>query len=63
VRSGPKQREALVRVEEIGLDIVDDLGLATECRHRPGEADPIQKFLLAGVLDLRGREIAPAREM
>src|SRR5207245_1433417 len=63
VRSGPKQREALVRVEEVGLDVVDDLGLAAECIHRPRQTDPIQEFLLAGVLYLFGREIAPAREI
>ena len=61
--SGLEQREAFVRVEQVGFDIVDDLGLATERVHRPGEADPVQEFLLASVFDLRGGEIAPAREI
>ena len=36
-----EQRKAFVRVEEVRLDIIDNLGFASECVHRPGEADPI----------------------
>ena len=61
--SGLEQREALVRVEQVGFDIVDDLGLAAKRVHRPSKANPVQEFLLAGVLDLCGGEIAPAGEI
>src|SRR5215472_17121392 len=61
--SSPEQREALVRVEQIRLDVVDDFGVAAERGHRAGEADPVQELLLARILDLRGGQLAPAREI
>src|SRR5215467_13775765 len=59
----PEQREALVRVEQVRFDVVDDFGVAAERGHCTGKADPVQELLLARILDLRGRQIAPAREI
>src|SRR5579883_3221259 len=49
-RSRPEQCEALVRVEDVGFDVVDDLGPPAERRHGAAKADPIQEFLLSGIL-------------
>src|SRR5437773_2140415 len=68
--SGPKRRfsrreqgDALVGVEDVALDIVDDLGLAAERVHRAAETHPVEELLLAGVLDLLGGQLAPARQL
>src|SRR6266478_5976728 len=59
----PEQREAFVRVEDVALDIVDNFRLALQRVHRAAEAHPVQELLLAGILDLLGAQLAPAREL
>src|SRR5258708_4723173 len=58
-----EEGEALVGVEDVALDIIDDLGLAAERVHGAAEADPVEELLLAGILDFLGRQLAPAVEL
>src|SRR6185312_12447773 len=59
----PEDGEALVRVEDVRLDIVDDLGLALQFGHRAAERHPVEEFLLPGILDRRGRQAPPTIEL
>src|ERR1700722_15807508 len=59
----PEHREALVRIEDVRFDVVDDLGLALQFVHRAAERHPVEELLLPGILDLRGRQLAPARQL
>jgi hypothetical protein len=40
-RRRAEQRKAFVRIEEVRLDIIDNLGFASERLHRACEADPV----------------------
>src|SRR6266851_3336914 len=60
---GREKGHALVGVEDVALDIVDDDRLAAERVHGAAEADPVEEFLLAGVLDFLGRQLAPAAHL
>src|SRR5262245_23737360 len=55
----PEHRHALRRVERPGLHPVQDLRPVVRFGHGAGEAGPVEHFLLAGVLYLRERRIAP----
>src|SRR5690348_10122854 len=57
-----EQREALSGVENIGLDVIDDLGALPEFAHRAGEADPVQHLMLARVFHFPLRQLAPIAE-
>src|SRR5262245_34279122 len=54
-----KDGQALRSVERPGLDPVQNIGLIIQFRHRTGQADPIQYFLLPGCFHLSQGRIAP----
>src|ERR1700683_433558 len=58
-----EDREALVRIEDVRLDVVDDLRLAFQLVHRTAERDPVEELLLPSILDLRRGQLAPARAL
>ena len=49
------------RDEGPGLDEFGPVGLAAELLHRTQQAEPVQHFVLAAVLDLVGRVVVPGR--
>src|SRR6185312_9825155 len=57
-----EQRKAFGRVEDVGLDVIDDLGFLAELAHRAGEADPVQHLMLARILHLLLCQLAPIAE-
>src|SRR5262245_11573219 len=57
--SRPPHGKALVRVERPRLDEVALVGLPAELLHCPGEAEPVEQLLLAGLLDVGERGAAP----
>src|SRR3989441_10808281 len=59
--SRPERREALVRVEDVRLDPRWLVGLAAELGHGPRQTHPVEKLLLAALLDRGQRRLAPGR--
>jgi hypothetical protein len=57
--SARERREALARVEDVGLDEPGRVRPPPELRHRTGQAHPVEHLLLAALLHARQRRLPP----
>ena len=57
---GIEEGQALLGVEDVGLNVVKDLGFAVQLFHGAREAHPVEHLLLPGGLNLRGGELPPS---